>query len=972
MSSATHEFHIIEDLIASTTMHLEVSERDDSGHRINVYSASVISNDPDTKIVANGRVLSPHNQSPKSLFHVDWNSLFKQFFLPAGYPATVSPDYFQCQIYYGLQAFCSSLAGLIASRAVLEGHGIGKADASATDAMLLTVLQDAFNRLTTILGAYYLGTSLFPEAKTYRLVADITNDVAIVLDLLSPQLSSYSLSPVYPYIVERPGTGLRVAALCLSAVFRSICGVAAGGSRAAITLHFAQDGAVPGDVGDLSAKDASKETVLALIGMLAGSLMIPYLHTAQTTYTVVFVLLVGHLLANYVAVRVVVMRTLNRQRASILWSAYRETPLGKSYMHAYRRILSPKQVAQKEHIFGHESVLYHTHTAPGRIAGYATIGSPFSAVLPSDSLLTKWIHKGSTSEPSQWLPRLAPIFTNERYMIWLDFKQSWWGRDPVKRIHIFLKDDHKPSDHLKAWLHAADVATWCSWDSVASGNVVEEIKETKEVIEDFYESFVSDLRKAGWDVDAPGLVSGSPKTISVAPTYTIYNLGLAFWEAPQIMQMPSGTPPDRNQIIPFSSIPALPLDIIHCILTNLFDTLTESKFANTLPNCSLVCHDWLRPARQVLFRHIRITGPYITEQFPPDVFGSGEDGFRALLTKCPHIASCIRSLKITGRDDFITGPFTLRRNAVVSTLYCLPNLEELDLFYVRWMEDANDCPADLTTSCIKPLKTLNVVDSHFGAEVTESDSLSEKLVKITYDIRCFSQFISMFSSIAYFEFRGSNPSSTLESMLRRTQMGLAEAFQHALSSMSINPRLQVTGLITWSFDRFVEPIFSSLILNSTSRHSLTTLDISAGCGYGLERPTYQELLYELGCTLKVLKVRSMFSRGNAANVTKLDLSRNERLKELFIDVHLYSSSNDMLSIAIQKITMLKIFCLETFTLSMITSLLGTYRGNDLADPIHLTLRDVDWSSLDNSLARQRNLRLLGFNCSDIEVSPCRN
>lgn len=30
-----------------------------------------------------------------------------------------------------------------------QGHGIGNADASATDAMLLTVLQDAFSRLTS-------------------------------------------------------------------------------------------------------------------------------------------------------------------------------------------------------------------------------------------------------------------------------------------------------------------------------------------------------------------------------------------------------------------------------------------------------------------------------------------------------------------------------------------------------------------------------------------------------------------------------------------------------------------------------------------------------------------------------------------------------------------------------------------------------------------------------------------------------
>ncbi|KAH7905334.1 hypothetical protein BJ138DRAFT_787345 [Hygrophoropsis aurantiaca] len=46
---------------------------------------------------------------------------FTSVFLPTGYPATVSPDYLQYQVFNAIQAFCSSVAGLIASRGVLEG-----------------------------------------------------------------------------------------------------------------------------------------------------------------------------------------------------------------------------------------------------------------------------------------------------------------------------------------------------------------------------------------------------------------------------------------------------------------------------------------------------------------------------------------------------------------------------------------------------------------------------------------------------------------------------------------------------------------------------------------------------------------------------------------------------------------------------------------------------------------------------------
>ena len=72
----------------------------------------------------------------------------------------------------------------------------------------------------------------------------------------------------------RPGP-LRAVALCLSGVFRAVCGVVAGGSKAALTLHFAQpaNDKGTGDVGDLSAKDCSKETVLALLVMLVSALL---------------------------------------------------------------------------------------------------------------------------------------------------------------------------------------------------------------------------------------------------------------------------------------------------------------------------------------------------------------------------------------------------------------------------------------------------------------------------------------------------------------------------------------------------------------------------------------------------------------------------------------------------------------------------------------------------------------------------
>lgn len=132
-----------------------------------------------------------------------------------------------------LQAFSSSIAGMLSSRAVLKGIGVGDVSASPTAALLLSVLQESTGRIGTILFAHRLGTSLEPECKMYRLSADIFNDAAMILDCLSP---------AFPKVY-------RVGILSASSVLRALCGVAAGSSKASLSAHFATQG----NLGELNA-----------------------------------------------------------------------------------------------------------------------------------------------------------------------------------------------------------------------------------------------------------------------------------------------------------------------------------------------------------------------------------------------------------------------------------------------------------------------------------------------------------------------------------------------------------------------------------------------------------------------------------------------------------------------------------------------------------------------------------------------
>lgn len=103
---------------------------------------------------------------------------------------------------------------------------MGDSTASATGAVLLSMLQESAGRIATILFAHRLGSALEPECKKYRLMADIFNDAAMILDCVSP---AFPRTP-------------RVFLLSASSICKSLCGVAAGSSKASLSAHFAKMG----------------------------------------------------------------------------------------------------------------------------------------------------------------------------------------------------------------------------------------------------------------------------------------------------------------------------------------------------------------------------------------------------------------------------------------------------------------------------------------------------------------------------------------------------------------------------------------------------------------------------------------------------------------------------------------------------------------------------------------------------------
>jgi hypothetical protein len=379
-----------------------------------------------------------------------------------------------------LQAFSSSIAGLLSSRAVLSSVGVGDSSASPTAALILSIIQESAGRIATILFAWRLGTSLEPECKMYRLLADILNDLAFVLDCLSP---------AFPKPV-------RVLILSFSSVLRALCGVAAGSAKASLSAHFARWG----NLGELNAKDSSQETVISLLGMLVGSVVVQWVTSPFATWTTLILLLSIHLETNRRAVRAVSMRTLNRQRANFVYHHLRAG-----------HVPSPKEVSMQERIFESPGVL---RSSSGEALGSCQMGASMSSFL--QTLASPHPATKSTTIPGTALTKLLKPFQKANYLMWYEPLSISRKVD----VHIALKKDATPLDQLSAWWHAMALADVSHPRDKSSGEGMK--SESSTLLERSMASssalvakHESALRELGWDLDTGALETGSNPRLTV-------------------------------------------------------------------------------------------------------------------------------------------------------------------------------------------------------------------------------------------------------------------------------------------------------------------------------------------------------------------------------------------------------------------------------------------------------------------------
>ncbi len=85
--------------------------------------------------------LSVAYASRKSLLSRAIDALRKTF-LPADYPHSVRPEYLQYQVLDSIQGLCSYLRAVLTAKSVLQGVGVGSAEASALEAAFIWMMRD--------------------------------------------------------------------------------------------------------------------------------------------------------------------------------------------------------------------------------------------------------------------------------------------------------------------------------------------------------------------------------------------------------------------------------------------------------------------------------------------------------------------------------------------------------------------------------------------------------------------------------------------------------------------------------------------------------------------------------------------------------------------------------------------------------------------------------------------------------------
>ncbi|CAM9150081.1 unnamed protein product [Laminaria digitata] len=446
-------------------------------------------------------------------------------FLPAGYPASVRPEYARYRCWDIVQDLSSHLRGVLATQAVLEGMGVGRAGSTPLAATLQWMARDGASMIGGLLFTSIASANFGVNIKTWRLFADASNDVGLALEMLAPL-------PAF----REGGRFLRL--ICLASVFKAACGVAGGATAAAITEHWAVDN----NIADIGAKNGAQHTLASLLGLglsvwFARAVSDAGSASGTRVWGWYVVLTAVHLLANYLAMRTLALRSLNPSRASLLVTEYlgqalasperrqgagqggeeegggggreggqgdeeKEGPdwMGRTVPGFLAEVLSPSKAAKREKII--------------MLPGWMRALKPWGDVLqinvgvPVRALVTE-------ADDLLWL---ASLYHDEKAMVGVRVSYKPLGPRMGTKINLALREDASAEDRLQAMFQANVIHRALAGDPDGipqGGDGVERTLFLRRVTEEAlrvtrrdFPSFKKALVREGWDLSRVTLGAG--------------------------------------------------------------------------------------------------------------------------------------------------------------------------------------------------------------------------------------------------------------------------------------------------------------------------------------------------------------------------------------------------------------------------------------------------------------------------------
>ena len=259
----------------------------------------------------------------------------KETFLPVGFPNTTKNSYIEYQMWDSLQALSSYLRGVLTTRALLTGAGVGNANANALSVTLSWCIKDGFGIIGSLIFAYWASPTFEIYPKEWRFIADCLCNIGLFAQMLV-----HSLPHLYlPLII-------------ISSISFACLGIAAGAAKARISAHFAKEG----HLADVTAKESTQETAVSLIGMVIGWVSASFVDEDMfLAWILFFVCTCAHLYFNYRLVNVLVFNNLNPQRCFLIEKILREQQpdrqIGLEAIFDPSCWPMPTEVAQMESIF---------------------------------------------------------------------------------------------------------------------------------------------------------------------------------------------------------------------------------------------------------------------------------------------------------------------------------------------------------------------------------------------------------------------------------------------------------------------------------------------------------------------------------------------------------------------------------------------------------------------------------------------